>query len=120
MRTLLAAAMAVTFPTCALAQTSPLAVAEKAMATRDACFNEATKRATLKQVSPETFKLVIEGACQEEVAAARVAFSAALDASVPSGLSFDALPSKIPYMRDFDAALTELKAKLISDFALKD
>ncbi|WP_132389496.1 hypothetical protein [Novosphingobium sp. PhB165] len=118
MRSLLVAMVAVVlFPSTAMAQSAD-DVAEQARTARNNCIKNAVAKAKTKKVSPDTLKLVMDGACSAEVDAARQAYSAALDAAVPAGLSIDPLPTKIRYMKAFDADFDGFKSKIISDYAL--
>lgn len=121
MRSLYAATLvaACFLPNLAIAQDAN-AMAESAREARTVCFETAAAKAKAKKVSPDTFKLIIDGACQLESATARETYSAALNAATPAGLSIDPLPMKLRYLRTHDAQLADYKAKLISEYALGD
>lgn len=93
--------------------------AEQARDFRNTCIEAAATKAKAKKVSPDTFKLILDGACNIEVAAAHNAFVNAMDASTPAGLSIDPGPTKARYVRAFDQQFESMKAKMVSDFALE-
>jgi len=97
-----------------------IALAEAAQTARTKCLDDVVSKAKFKKVNPDTFKLILDGACQTEIVKARDTYSAVLDSAVPPGLSFDPEPNKMRGIRAYDANFEKYKATLVSKYALEN